>query len=572
MVLTLAVGAGAALGDGETQAQQSTSGTIGGLPVKPAEALTVASIDVHVCDKDGTQIEDLAAEDFQVLQDDKQKAITSFAHHSAEASLGVTQAQSPPGGASSALTEGGGPTAGEQLAPPSVYIVLFIDNNHLRAPDRNRVLSAMRGFVRQVMAPSVRIMVASSNGPLKILQPFTSDEEQVQGAIRYARTLEGALSERDDDRGRILREIHQTFDTRTSTRRTGQGYEGLYRLMNTFLGEYSFDVDRTIQSFTDVTTRTGGFSGQKCLIYVSNGIPMVPGKDFARELSALNQDGALRSMTSRMNKRRSFDAIASSANAQGVAIYTIDATGDDPTPGTLSERTNTTGGASYVNLTNNQEPLRLLADRTGGLAILNTNDFRAGFDQIKENLFTYYSIGYEINAAGGDKVHHVRVTLPEHPDHELRYGRTFVEKSLESQLQDQVTANLLLEPDDNPMQLKTAVGDPAPAGEGRWLLPVSVSFPTGSVALVPEGEDYVGHAVINLALSNTEGGQSESQRRDHEIRMPATEHEAPRNHEQTIEFRLLVQPGSYDISVGLLDPLTRQTSFETAQQVIRAAE
>jgi len=122
------------------------------------------------------------------------------------------------------------------------------------------------------------------------------------------------------------------------------------------------------------------------------------------------------------------------------------------------------------------------------------------------------------------------------------------------------------------MQLKTAVGDPAPAGEGRWLLPVSVSFPTGSVALVPEGEDYVGHAVINLALSNTEGGQSESQRRDHEIRMPATEHEAPRNHEQTIEFRLLVQPGSYDISVGLLDPLTRQTSFETAQQVIRAAE
>jgi hypothetical protein len=41
-----------------------------------------------------------------------------------------------------------------------------------------------------------------------------------------------------------------------------------------------------------------------------------------------------------------------------------------------------------------QDSLRSLADQTGGFALLNTNDFRGGFDRIQRDNSTYYLIGY----------------------------------------------------------------------------------------------------------------------------------------------------------------------------------
>jgi hypothetical protein len=102
------------------------------------------------------------------------------------------------------------------------------------------------------------------------------------------------------------------------------------------------------------------------------------------------------------------------------------------------------------------------------------------------------------------------------------------------------------------MGIELTAGATRPASEDRWVLPLEISFPIESVALLPEGDEYVGQVVAYLATRNTKGRQSEIQRREFQIRMPAADWSSRRSERYTATF---------DLVVGLLDPVTRQSSF-----------
>jgi hypothetical protein len=217
---------------------------------------------------------------------------------------------------------------------------------------------------------------------------------------------------------------------------------------------------------------------------------------------------------------------------------------------------------------NHQQPLQYLAEATGGRAILDSNDVAEDLEELRGDLFTYYSLGYSLSTTGGDTVHRVEVELPEHPGYRLVYRRTFVEKSVESRVQDAVVSGLVLDLDDNPMGIELTAGSTKPASEDRWVLPLEISFPIESVALLPEGDEYVGQVVAYLATRNTEGRQSEIQRREFEIRMPASDWEFRRSERYTAAFDLLMEEGVHRVVVGLLDPVTRQSSFARMTETV----
>ena len=50
--------------------------------------------------------------------------------------------------------------------------------------------------------------------------------------------------------------------------------------------------------------------------------------------------------------------------------------------------------------------------------------------------------------------------------------------------------------------------------------------------------------------------------------MPATDYETRRDEEYVATFDLLLDEGEHDIVVGVLDPVTRQTSFTTLRRVV----
>jgi VWFA-related protein len=553
---------------------------IGGLSFVDQVQVTVVNIDVFVRDRDGRPVTGLTREDFRLLQDGAEREISHFAAYTEEVLDTVATAPAAPGPSTPGpVADGGSPEADEQPVPDDglrvgvqpVYIVLYVDNENLRPHDRNRVLAQTRRFVRDIMRPHVQVMVVSAQRSTEIVQPLTNDPHEVDAALRSMTRAYGARVDHDRQRGRIIHDLQATeVDTSGSSPQQARGLEDRIRVYGE---ELSMELDYSVSSLRDVLTTLAGLQGRKVVVHVSNGLPAVPARDLIDWYGDLFQQRSTLPMLTRFNRRRLFDALASSANALGISFYTIDATGLGGNAAASAEYARPIDPIyASVYAVNHQEPLFFLAERTGGRAIVDSNDVTGLLEQLRDDLFVYYSLGYTLPTAGVDTVHRIEVELEGHPEYTLVYRRTLIEKSVESQVQDTVVSGLMLALDDNPMAIAVDTGPPAPTSEDRWLLPIEISLPLQSVAMLPEGDEYVGRVVLYVANRDVKGRQSDVQRRQFEIRMPPADYEARRGERYVAEFDLLLNAGEHRVSVGMLDPVTRQASFVTLKRSVGAGD
>jgi hypothetical protein len=326
--------------------------------------------------------------------------------------------------------------------------------------------------------------------------------------------------------------------------------------------ELAMELDYSINSLREVLTTLAGLPGRRVLVHISSGLPAVPARDLTTWYGDLYQKTSSLPMLARFNRRYIYESVASSANAQGVTFYTIDASGLGGSGSASAEHSRPIDPvATSIHLLNYQEPLLYLAEKTGGRAIVDSNDVTSLLEEMRDDLFTYYSLGYTLSASGSDTVHRIEVELPAHPEYDLVYRRTLVEKSLETQVQDRVVSGLLLTLDDNPMELEITAGEPKAAAGERWILPVEVAIPIESVALLPEAGEYVGRVVLFIANRDMKGKQSDIQRRQFEIHMPTDDYGTRRGEHYVAALDLLLNAGEHKVVVGALDPVTRQASF-----------
>jgi hypothetical protein len=129
----------------------------------------------------------------------------------------------------------------------------------------------------------------------------------------------------------------------------------------------------------------------------------------------------------------------------------------------------------------------------------------------------------------------------------------------------------MLNLENNPMAIEVTAGEQKPASSDRWILPIEVSLPIESIALLPEAGEYVGRVVLFVANRDTKGKQSDVQRRQFEIRMPPQDYETRRGEKYVAAFDLLLNAGEHRVVVGVLDPVTRQTSFQTLTRSVPGA-
>jgi hypothetical protein len=165
-------------------------------------------------------------------------------------------------------------------------------------------------------------------------------------------------------------------------------------------------------------------------------------------------------------------------------------------------------------------------------------------------------------------VHHIQVKVKGHSEYRLSYRKSFIEKTLPTRIGDRVVSGLTFDLEDNPLAIELSTGVPAPADNGRWTLPVEVRIPLDKVALIPEGEDLVGYLMVYYAARDDEGKQSDLQRTEHPIRMPASRYETARRQFFTVTASLLLEPGKYRVSVGVRDELTNQAGYAVARQAV----
>src|SRR5213075_1787676 len=90
--------------------------------------------------------------------------------------------------------------------------------------------------------------------------------------------------------------------------------------------------------------------------------------------------------------------------------------------------------------------------------------------------------------------------------YEVRSREAFVEKSLKSEMQDAVAANLFYPVSKNDLNISIARGAKPPAHtEQGFIVPVEVKVPTAGLTLIPEGTDLVGQFSSYTAFTHKDG-------------------------------------------------------------------
>jgi VWFA-related protein len=567
LLLSLVVfGALVAGGSPQEESEPLPAEPVGGLPFSGEVDVTVVNVNVYVTDKEGNAVTDLTAADFTISQDGAARPISNFSLFTEEVYRSFFKPDDlPPGLAATPAAPEPEGLSRDSFRP--VYVVLYFDNDNSRALDRNRLITQLRTFIRENLRPPVEMMVVSYDKKFEVLQPFTSDEREIYDALREVRAMVGGRTEIDNTRKDIVR---QFSESQRSSQVDPGDMSRSHGAMIGFAEEEASALQFTLGALRDTLTMLSGLPGKKVVVYVSNGLPMIAGLDLFYSFANTYQESSAITESARYNMSRHFNQLVSNANAQDISFYTFGVGGLE-NPGMAASELGTGQDTMSASLgaQNYLDSLRFMADSTGGIATVNTNDFTPGLAKVAQDFFTYYSLGYDLQQSGLDKVHRIEVEIPGHPEYRLRYRQRFVEKSLESRIQDKVVTGLMFPLEDNPMEIMVEIGDAGPASDTRWMVPFKLSFPLRKVALLPNGADYVGNLTVFIAARNAEGDSSDIVRQSHEIRVAAADYERAQLERTTITANLLMEQGEHSVAVGVLDPVTRASSFATTRVTVK---
>ena len=221
-----------------------------------------------------------------------------------------------------------------------------------------------------------------------------------------------------------------------------------------------------------------GVPGRKAILYVSDGLPLVPGLDlYHRSAPGAPRAGSLdTSAISAMNAQKydltpRFRQLTAHASRNRVAFYPIEAYGTRRAEDSLFDS---------VALANRQAGLRFLAEDTGGRALLNAADVPGALARMSEDLATYYSIGYQPRRPGDEAEHKIEVRVKSRGA-QVRYRQWYRDKPVGETVAEGTLAVMRFGPEDNPLEAALEIrpgqeaGGDAGAGQGagRQALPAA---------------------------------------------------------------------------------------------------
>lgn len=343
--------------------------------------VNLVTLDVIPRAGNGQFVADLGKDDFEVFDDGTRQEIASLVLVHGGRVFNVLQpapaaAPAPEGIILPGVTRAD-PTAGR------VFVVL-IDDLHFTATDTPLVRALLKKVVANLIHPG-DMFAAFSTGPSSIEIPMNYDRERLTSAI-------SAVS----GHGMGYRDIMDSRDG-------AQGPQGLrYNAHVAFRTAYQL-----IGGLERVRDR------RKAVILISNGYDFDPfpqgrtgtdqvfgGRYGSPWVDPERGDGFL-ALEQQHNRFADADlsselaALAGAANRVNAAFYTIDPRGLVNIT-TVADQVDPTEMRTHIGKTTSS--LRLLAEATGGLAVVNDNDFDGALKRIDAETSDYYILGYYLSA------------------------------------------------------------------------------------------------------------------------------------------------------------------------------
>lgn len=517
----------------------------------------VINIDVVVTDRRGNPIQGLKKEDFEIRENNVPKPISNF--YEVQGSKAVNVVGEEP--ETPAPATPGAP----QEVPDNMKrrLIFYVDNLTLAPFNRNRVFTQMKEFLKTAMRPGDEAMVATYNRSMKVRVPFTKDAKQVETTLNVLAGETGLGIANTSERRSVEDRI-----------REANSYDEAVATARSYASSVEHDLRQSVSSLSALMSTLAGVEGKKVLVLTSEGFPMQPGREMFYMIEEVGREKGWSNVGSTMLEGMHFDAsnliqqVAKTANANGITLYTIHAAG--LTGGMEMSAENARPIPTSVSTAaaqNTTESMILMADLTGGLASVNTNNFGDAFRRIGRDLDSYYSLGYRAGTERVDRQRYINVRV-KNKDYIVRNRQTFVEKSVYAEMSDRAVANLLYEVKDNDLKILARVGRPVPTDDGYFRVGIDIIIPMTSLTLLPQGEDeFVGGFDIYVVVANKLNDMSDVARKSHQVRVPASAMKTIEGKYYTYTLDMIIERGLNKISLGVVDQISNTTGF-TREQII----
>jgi len=373
---------------------QSPAPTPAAAPQQPSPTFRVqidaVTMDVIVRDSDGRFVPDLTKADFQIFEDGVPQEIASMTLSHGGRVTNILAAPPPPA------------PEGVILPPRRVsndtsgrIFLFFVDDLHLQFQSSGRVRDIFKRISRELVHEGDLFGIVSS-GPSSIAIDMTYDRRRLDEAIE---------------------KIHGDGLKPSDIINTSTGMEGPTELRHRAHVAFATMLE-ALDKLGNVQNR------RKALVWVSEGYDFNPFQESRLSLrdprspflqnqsnlmhnNPLGDDGNTTQRTDPMvqlaQQRETFsDAdlafelgeLTRAANRANTTIYTIDPRGL-VAGGDIEEQIDPQEWSAYVR--KSQDTMRVLAEDTGGIAIVNSNDYDRGLKRIDAEVSDYYVLGYYSN-------------------------------------------------------------------------------------------------------------------------------------------------------------------------------
>jgi VWFA-related protein len=524
-------------------AQQKPADKAGDIPVfKTSSNLVLVS--VYVRGKDGQPVENLKPEDFTVLENGKQQAVSVFeferlsdaAVKPEEKKLEIRAApETQP-------AEAAAPVTTSARFKDKRLLVLYVDWTSMDPAQQLRAKEGAEKAVREQLGPGDLMALLSFGNAVVVDQELTNDKDLLLAALdRHTPGLSPDMTQVIDDND-DSNEDNAQFTADNS--------------------EFNlFSTDRRMAALEEAARHYGALPEKKALIW------------FTADAGASGQDNLV--------WIRSASNVAVRSN---VSIYPVDVRGLQATiPGGDASTASVRGSGMFTGgqqnternrFTGSQDTLVTVATETGGKASIDNNDLSEGVNLARHDLRSYYVLGYYSSDDRRDgKYRKVDVKLSPKIAASLDYRsgyyadaefKTMGSEGREKQLQD---AMLLGDPVTT-LPLAVEIDWFRQSGN-NWFVPVAVKIPGTEIPLRKKGSaeemtsfDFLGE------VRNAKDAQVAMLRDNIKIRLRDEQAGTLKSKNLLYETGFQLAPGQYRLKMLVRENETgKMGTYETVFQV-----
>jgi VWFA-related protein len=509
----------------------------------------VVSLDVNVTGEDGAPVAGLTAEDFTVLDDDQPVRVTHFAS----------------------------PESLEETAAPA-HLVLLFDDAEIEPADRGTAFARVRTQLDRLLGPNDRVLVARQSAGLQIEQPFTSDRALIEEALQRLERASPGISSDFATRRAVLGEI-RTGDAASANalgsapvvggeaqKDTEQSAATSLTSVRSYAAGRRDHALQSLATLDRLVSALTGLPGRKAVLLISAGYDLRPGDEVYqawlvkyRSTRAARGSGSVDLEQPGLDVRKALREVAAGASASRVALYTA-TRGSDARPEFRE--------SGKAEAETPAESLRLLAEATGGSAVVSLEGIERLAERLETDLHGGYSLGYALPHPADGAWHSIKIQV-RRPGARIQAPDGYRARTPDQRTQDRAATALLLGLAENPLDLGVDLGTGTRERDGSYTVPVTLKIPLARLMLLPKGSEHEGHLSIFLLTQSADGSLSSGGKMETPVRIANAKMIEAMGQTGVFQANLRVRPGSHRVAVAVRDDVAAVESAVSVDLVVK---